>query len=154
MKKYVWIFIVLLICGCSNSKEEQDKEENISSTGELICIYKENRVNENTMYTSYYLFNFSEQGILKSVVNNEEIVFEDTDEEVKENYKLALNQTIKEYDDISGIKLSKKIEDDSVSFNLDMEISKMDEETINEYGFNLDRINLYKTFTNNNYTCE
>lgn len=154
MKKYLFLFFsILLITGCRH-KEETIAKEKISSHGELICVYKENRVNENTLYTSYYHFSFNEQGILQGASNQEMIEFSsNTLDTLKEKYKQALEESIKTYDDIKGVSVTKKIEDDKYSFTVKMDNNEMDESTKTDYSLDMDRINTYKEFTSRGYTC-
>lgn len=155
MKKYLSLFfILLLLSGCQQKKEETVSEK-ISSHGELICVYKENRVNENTMYTSYYLFSFNDQGILNGATDQEIIEFtSDTTDELKKIYKDVLEESIKVYDDVKGVSVTKKFEDDKYSFVVKMDNKEMDEEIKSDYSVDMDRINTYKTFTTRGYTCE
>ncbi len=155
MKKYLSLFfIVLLVSGCQSHKEETVSEK-ISSHGELICVYKENRVNENTLYTSYYLFSFNDQGILKGATNQEIIEFSsNTQDSLKKKYEQALEESIKTYDDIKGVSVTKKIEDDKYSFTVKMDNNEMDENIKADYSVDMDRINTYKKFTSMGYTCE
>lgn len=155
MKKYLSLLFILLLVSACQQKEEEKVNEKISSHGELICVYKENRVNENTLYTSYYLFSFNDQGILKDATDQEIIEFtSDTTDELKSKYKKALEESIKIYDDVKGVSVIKKFEDDKYSFIVKMDNNEMDEEIKNDYSLNMDRINTYKTFVARGYTCE
>lgn len=155
MKKYLSLLFILLLVSACQQKEEEKVNEKISSHGELICVYKENRVNENTLYTSYYLFSFNDQGMLKGATDQEIIEFtSDTTDELKSKYKKALEESIKIYDDVKGVSVIKKFEDDKYSFIVKMDNNEMDEEIKNDYSLNMDRINTYKTFVARGYTCE
>ena len=52
MKKYILLLVIFLLAGCTNKEKSNDTK--ILSKGELICVYKENRINENLTYSSYY----------------------------------------------------------------------------------------------------
>lgn len=154
MKQFLFLFIMIfLISGC-RQQEKTTLDDKISSHGELICVYKENRVNENTLYTSYYLFSFSDQGVLKGATNQEVIEFSKTNvDDLKERYKVALEESIKTYDNVKGVSVTKKLDDDKYSFTVKMDNNLMDESTKEDYLLNMDRINTYKEFTKRGYTC-
>lgn len=153
MKKILLILIIILLTGCNNKKEEKE-EKIISSKGELVCVYKEDRANENATYTSYYSFNFDNNGILKGATNLEMIEFDGTLDSVKKKYKDELLENIKDYKDIKGIKVSKTFEKNKYYFTVDMDNTIMSDEIKKDYLLDQDRISLYKIFTNNKYTCE
>ena len=153
MKKYLVLLFIILLVGC-NKKEVVEDTEVISFKGRLVCGYKENRVNENVIYSSYYIFNFNDNGILEGASNKESVELNGALDSIKDKYKKALDESIKDYDDIKGIKVTKSIEDNIYSFTVDMDNTKMDDDIKKDYLLDYDRISLYKLFTNNKYTCE
>ena len=155
MKKYlVCLLIILLITGCKRDDKEDISDEKISSSGELVCAYKLQNTTDNTMYTSYYIFNFDNNGILNGAKNTEIIEFYNSSNEVKQSYKDSLEEAILDYNDIKGITVTKSIEDDKYSFEVDMNNSEMEESIKSDYLLDLDRISLYKLFTSDRYICE
>lgn len=154
MKKYLFIIIlILLVSGCKKNKEEKPVQK-ISSKGQLMCISKIDYTNQNVIYTSYYLFNFNDNGILKGASNVESVQFSNTPDHIKDKYKDELNNVIKEYKDIDGVEVKKDISDEKYSFEVSLDNTKMDEETKENFLLNLDRISLYKLYTSEGYTCE
>ena len=152
MKRFILIFLIVLLVGCT--KKEIKKEERILSKGELVCVYKESRVNENLIYSSYYSFKFNDNGILEGATNVELVEFDGSLDSVKDRYKKELLENIKEYNNIDGISVSKSIEKDKYYFTVDMDNSKMNNKTKEKFLLDKDRITLYNIFTNNKYTCE
>lgn len=154
MKKIFVLFILIIVlCGC-NKKEEVLEEPVISSKGELVCAYKKKNKNENTVYTSYYVYNFNNNGILKDVVDHEEIEFVDSSDEVKEKYEEEIKNIIEEYKDIEGITVKENYDKDKYYFEVNIDVTKIDANIKEDYLLNEDRISLYKFYTNNMYTCE
>lgn len=153
MKKVLIILIIFLITGCGNKKETKE-EKKISSKGELVCVYKENRLNDNATYSSYYSFNFDNNGILKGATNVEMVSFDGSLDSVKKRYEKELLENVEEYKNIKGIKVSKKLEKDRYYFTVEMDNTKMSDEVKKEYYLDQDRITLYKMFTIDKYTCE
>lgn len=147
------LFILFIITGCGN-KNLKEEEKNILSYGELICVYKAQNTSEKTIYTSSYVFNFDDTGILNGATNKETIEFYDSTKEIKDQYKNELDEVIKEYKDIEGIELKKSIENNKYSFEIIMDNNKMSDEIKEQYLLDLDRISLYKLFTKDKYTCE
>lgn len=153
MKKIFLILVLLcFISGCK--KEEKDAEEKVLSTGELVCAYKENRLNDNTLYTSLYQYNFNDNGILEELIDAERIEFIGTKEETKEKYLKELDDTIKKYDDIEGVKATKEVEDDKFTILIVVDPKKIKDNLKEDYMVNYDRVNTYKLFTDMGYTCE
>ena len=154
MKKVLCLLLmIILISGC-NKKEEEKEEETVSSKGDLVCAYKLKTTSENTMYTSYYEYNFNNNGILKSAKNVESVEFDNTDEEVMKTYKDEIVEIIKEYEDIDGIEVSTNYEDNKYSFTVNMDKSDMSEETIKKFMLDEDRVGLYNQYTSAGYTCQ
>lgn len=152
-KILISLFVILVMCGCKN-EEEYTKEPIISSKGELKCAYRKQNTNENTIYTSYYIYEFNNYGILKSVFNHEEVEFNNSKEEVKEQYKESIKDIIKEYKDIKGVSVTDKYEKDKYYFEVNIDKEKADEETKEKFLLNEDRISLYKIYNSNQYNCE
>ncbi len=155
MRKNFFILIFLIIVtGCKKSTKENVIQK-ISSTGELLCVYKEQRTNEDTLYTSYYLYEFNENGILKNVINNESIeFFNSEDDELKKKYKEDLEDIIKDYDDLEGISIKKNLDKDIYSFEVSIDVAKTDDNSKELFLLNIDRINLFKYYKSKGYTCE
>lgn len=155
MKKIIYILlVVILVSGCNSKKKESKEEKTISSKGDLVCAYKLKNTSENTLYTSYYEYNFNDNGILNTAKNVEIIEFEDSSDEVKDKYKEEIKEIIKEYDDIDGIEVSTNYEDNKYSFTINMDKSNMDKDTIEKFMLDEDRLNLYNQYTDAGYTCE
>lgn len=155
MKKIILILLIILITtSCKKSEDTREKQKKILSYGELVCVYKEQNTSDNTMYTSLYIFNFDNNGILNGATNRETIEFNDSSKEVKNDYKDNLEEAIKDYEDIKGIDVKKYIEENKYYFEVIMDNNKMSDEIKKDYLLDLDRINLYNKFTNNKYTCE
>ena len=155
MKKTIYmLFILIILSGCKQNTKEKEDDKKVLSKGDLVCAYKLRTTSENTIYTSYYEYNFNDNGILKGAKNVESIEFENSSDEVKENYKKEIEEIIKEYDDIDGIEVTTKYEDNKYSFTVVMDNSKMDEETISKFTLDEDRVGLYNQYTDAGYTCE
>ena len=155
MKKIVYILLcVLIISGCKKKDNEEKEEKNVSSKGDLVCAYKLKNTTENTLYTSYYEYNFNNNGILKGAKNVESIEFDNSSDEVKNNYKDEIKEIMKEYEDIEGIEFSVNYEDDKYSFTVIMDNSKMNKETIEKFLLDEDRVGLYTQYTDAGYTCD
>ena len=72
LKKIYLIFtFIILLTGCSNNKNKDEEEKIIVSTGTLECVLKENRIYDNSLYTSHYIFNYNKNGVLETVENYE-----------------------------------------------------------------------------------
>ena len=147
------LFILCLISGCSKEKTDDNKER-ISSTGELLCGYKENRVDENIYYSSLYQYKFDEHGILSEIVDKEIIEFEKDDKQIKKDYEKELNEAMKDYKDKKGVKASKKLEDKKYTITITIDVKELNEEDKEDYVIAEDRITAYKVFTAAGYTCE
>ena len=155
MKKITLLLLMLLlISGCGKNKIKEEKNEKILSTGDLVCGYKEERINENVIYSSVHIFNYNDNGILNGASNIESVEFNGTLDSVKDNYKKALEDNIKSYKDIEGVTVEKNIEKNKYSFEVKLDNKKMSEEKKEEYLLNLDRITLFKIFTGDGYSCE
>ena len=60
MKKVIYgLLVMLCFTACSKGESNPIDHEKVLATGELVCAYKEQRVNIDTMYTSYYQFNYN-----------------------------------------------------------------------------------------------
>ena len=155
MKKcLLLIMIFIILIGCKK-KEKVDKEDtNVLSYGELTCAYKEQNISDNTIYTSLYIFNFDNNGILNGATNKETIEFSNSSKELKKTYKENLEEIMKEYEDIDGLEVKKYIEENKYSFEVIMDNNKMEDEIKKDYLLDQDRINLYQIFTEKKYTCE
>lgn len=154
MKKILTILLCILIISGCKKKDVKKEEKNISSKGDLVCVYKVRYTNENSMYTSYYEYNFNSNGILSSAKNVESIEFEKDDEEIKEKYEKEIKEIIEEYKDIDGIEVSTSYEDNKYSFTINMDKDKIDKSLLNKYLLNEDRVNLYNIYNDAGYTCE
>lgn len=154
MKKIIILLIMLIMSGCSKKEEMPEDTVKIMATGQLVCAYKEKRTNDNTLYTSLYQFNFNDNGILLSAVNQETIELKDATKEVKDNYTKLIDKTMEEYKDIDSVEAIKEINDDIYKMIINIDVPKMDKEMREKYLVNYDRINTYKIFTNMGYTCE
>ncbi len=154
MKKYILLFIlVLIISGCKN-KDEIKQDKKISSKGELMCVLNIDYKNQNAIYTSYYLFKFNDNGILNGASNVETVEFENASDYIKNKYKEQLLDIVEEYNDIKGIKVKKNLDKNKYSFEVSMDNSNMDDEVKEKFLLDMDRISLYKYYTEQNYTCE
>ena len=154
MKKYLCILVVVLaITGCSKDQPVNNKNR-ISSTGELLCGYKENRVDENLYYSSLYQYKFDKNGILTEIIDNEIIEFEKNDKEIKKDYEKELNEAMKDYKDKKGVEATKKLEDKKYTMTITIDVDKLSEEDKEDYIVAEDRITAYKIFTAAGYTCE
>ena len=154
MKKYLIIcLLIICLCGCGK-KEEKKEEKKVLSNGELVCGYKENRVNENVMYTSIHVFNYNNNGILESVRNIEGVEFAGTLESKKKEYKKALEEDVKSYDGIKGVSVTKKIEDNKYVFEVNINPKEVEDDKKEDFLLNFDRKSIYKIFTSEGYTCE
>ena len=154
MKKVLCMLIIIILVTACNKKEEVLEEKNVSSKGDLVCAYKLKKSYENTLYTSYYEYNFNSNGILKSAKNVESVEFDNSSDEVKDNYKEEIKEIIKEYDDIDGIEVSTKYEDNKYYFTVNMDKNEMSEDTIKKFMLDEDRVSLYNQYTSAGYTCE
>ncbi len=153
MKKICFVIIILLvITGCN--KKEKEEVEIIPAKGELLCVYKESRIYENTMYTSEYTYNYDNNGILTSVRNREKIEFQKEDKEIKEKYSKALKEAKDDYKDIKGVTTSIDKEDNKYILTINIDKDKLPKEKYEDYLVNYDRVNTYKIFTSMGYTCE
>ena len=152
-KKLFSLLVIISIIG-SGKKEEKIETKKVLSYGELICVYKEQNNSDNTMYTSLYVFNFDNNGILNGASNKETIEFYDSNKDIKEVYKKNLDEVIKEYKEISGIEVKKELDNNKYSFEIIMDNNKMYDETKKDFLLDQDRISLYNYYTNNKYTCE
>ncbi len=152
-KKLFSLLVIISIIGCGK-KEEKIETKKVLSYGELICVYKEQNNSDNTMYTSLYVFNFDNNGILNGASNKETIEFYDSNKDIKEVYKKNLDEVIKEYKEISGIEVKKELDNNKYSFEIIMDNNKMYDETKKDFLLDQDRISLYNYYTNNKYTCE
>ena len=152
-KKLFSLLVIISIIGCGK-KEEKIETKKVLSYGELICVYKEQNNSDNTIYTSLYIFNFDNNGILNGASNKETIEFLKSNKDIKDKYKKSLDEIIKEYNDINGIEVKKELEDNKYSFEVIMDNNKMNDETKNDFLLDQDRISLYNYYTNNKYTCE
>ena len=154
MKRQIFILLALIILtGCKKDNLETEIKK-ISSTGKLLCVYKEQRTNEDTMYTSYYLYNFNSNGILEEVINNESIEFNTDSSDLKKSYKEELEEVLKEYEDIDGLTVKKNIGDNKYTFEVNIDVKNTDDITKEEFLLNIDRINLYKFYNTKGYICE
>lgn len=153
MKKILLIFVLLvIITGCKEKEEE--KREVIKSTGDLECVYKESRVDEDSMYTSRYLYKYNKNGILEEVINDEIVEFNENDKELKKTYSDLMKKANDEYKGINGVSTSTNISDNKYVLTITINPNKLDEDKKEDYLVNYDRINTYKIFKNLNYTCE
>ena len=152
-KKLFSLLVIISIIGCGK-KEEKIETKKVLSYGELICVYKEQNNSDNTMYTSLYVYNFDNNGILNGASNKETIEFYDSNKDIKEVYKKNLDEVIKEYKEISGIEVKKELDNNKYSFEIIMDNNKMYDETKKDFLLDQDRISLYNYYTNNKYTCE
>lgn len=154
MKKlFLFIFLILIFTGC-NKKEKEVEPKKVLSYGELVCVYKVQNTTDNTIYTSSYVFNFDDNGILNGATNKETIEFYNSLDSVKNEYKKNLEEILKEYDDIDGVNAKKYIEENKYYFEVIMDNSKMNDDIKKNYLLDQDRISLYNYYTNNKYTCE
>ena len=154
MKKCLLIlFMVLLVCSCKKN-EDKKEEVKILSTGELVCGYKEQRVNENVIYTSVHVFNYNKNGILVDVKNIESVEFDGTLESVREKYKKALEEDVNNYKDIKGISVEKNLEKSKYSFEVNINKDEISEELKDKFLLTYDRKTVYKIFTADGYSCE
>ena len=154
MKKYILLIVILLIIVGCEKKSENEEETIISSKGDLVCVYKVRYSNEDTLYTSYYEYNFNNNGILNHAKNVESIEFETSDEEIRDTYKESIENIIKEYDDIKGIEVKTSYEKNKYSFIVNMNKEEMSDESIEDYLLDNDRLTLYNQYTDAGYTCE
>lgn len=155
MKKLLMLFIcIIILCGCEKNEEEIQEETVISSKGELTCAYRKQNKDEDTIYTSYYIYDFNNNGILKNVINHEEIEFVDSSDEVKEKYKNSIEDIRNEYEDVDGINFEENYEENKYYFEVKIDVTKIIPNIKDDYLLNEDRISLYKFYTNNMYTCE
>ena len=152
-KKLFSLLVIISIIGCGK-KEEKIETKKVLSYGELICVYKEQNNSDNTMYTSLYVYNYDNNGILNGASNKETIEFYDSNKDIKEVYKKNLDEVIKEYKEISGIEVKKELDNNKYSFEIIMDNNKMYDETKKDFLLDQDRISLYNYYTNNKYTCE
>lgn len=153
MKKLICLLLLVVLTGCGSKKEETEPLK-ISSTGELLCAYKEKRTNEETMYTSLYQYNYNRNGILEDVINTETIEYSNAKDSTKDTYKKLVDETIKEYKDIAGISVEQEKKEDKVVIKIKLDIKNMKDKDKEKYLVNEDRINTYKIYTSMNYTCE
>ena len=154
MKKYLIILLFILIISGCKGKEVKKEDKNISSKGDLVCVYKIRYANENTLYTSYYEYNFNSNGILNGAKNVESIEFEKDDAELKEKYKKDIEEILGEYKDIDGIEVTTNYEDDKYSFTVNMNKDEIDKSLLEKYLLDEDRVNLYSIYNDAGYTCE
>ena len=82
------------------------------------------------------------------------VEFDGSLDSVKDRYKNELLNVIKEYNNIDGISVAKTIEKDKYYFTIDMDNTKMDDDTKERFLLDKDRITLYKLYTKEKYTCE
>lgn len=153
MKRFLFLITILLIITGCNKKEEK-KIEIIPATGELLCVYKESRINENTMYTSEYTYSYDKNGILIDVRNREKIEFQKEDKELKKTYSKALDEAKDDYKNIKGITTSVEKEDNKYVLTINIDKEQLSKDKYEDYLVNYDRVNTYKIFTNMGYTCE
>ena len=153
-KNIIFIILCIMLIGCKKKESTNNIGKKVLSYGELLCVYKEQNVSDNTMYTSSYIFNFDKNGILNGATNKETIEFNNSSRDVKEAYKNNLEEIIKEYKDIKGLEVKKNIEDNKYSFEVIMDNNEMYDEIKKDYLLDQDRISLYNIFNNRNYTCE
>ncbi len=146
--------ILILLCFISGCKKEEKEETKVLATGELVCAYKENRIKEDTLYTSLYQYNFNDNGVLEELIDAERIEFVGTDEEIKEKYLETVDETLKKYENIDGVTATKEIEDDKCTILIKIDPKKLKDELKEDYMVNYDRVNTYKLFTDMGYTCE
>ncbi len=155
MKKIIYILLcVFILSGCKKETKVEKEEKNVSSKGDLVCAYKLKNTTENTLYTSYYEYNFNDNGILKGAKNVESIEFDNSSDKVKDSYKDEIKEIIKEYEDIDGIEVTTKYEDNKYLFTVIMDNSKMNKETIEKFLLDEDRVGLYTQYTDAGYTCD
>ena len=154
MKKILIIFILLILSGCNNTKTGNEPVNKIKSTGKLSCIYKSKNTNEKTIYTSYYEYNFDNNGILRGLTNHEEISFDKAKEDIKKKYKESIEEVIKEYKDIDGIMVETMYEEDKYYFEVKVDKDKISENLYKDYYLDEDRITLYNLFVSKDYTCQ
>ncbi len=154
MKKLIVLVIFcFIVIGCSN-KDKDTEEKLVLATGELDCVYKEQRTNINTLYTSYYKFNYNNNGILIDIVDKEILTFDNATDETKQSYLELMKEAAKSYDDVSGIKANTEFSDEEYTMTISLNVSDMDEENKNDYFANYDRIQVHDIFTDMGYTCE
>ena len=154
MKKILIILMLLILSGCNNTKTGNEPVNNIKSSGKLTCIYKSQNYNEKTTYTSYYIYNFDKNGILRGLTNHEEISFDKSKEDIKKKYKESIEEVIKEYKGIDGIMVETMYEDNKYYFEVKVDKSKLSEDLYKDYYLDEDRITLYNLFESKQYTCE
>ena len=155
MKRILCLMVIVcIITGCSKKEQAVDNKTRISSTGELICGYKENRVEENIYYSSLYQYKFDNNGALSEIVDTEIIEFLKEDKEIKKDYEKELNEAMKDYKDKKGVKATKKLEDKKYTMTITIDVDKISEEDKEDYIVAEDRISAYKIFTAAGYTCE
>ena len=154
MKRILFIFIIIILSGCSSTTTGSEPVTKVSSTGKLSCIYKQQNLNNNTVYISYYTYNFDSNGILKGLVDHEEIDFDNTKDDIKKKYKEKIEELIKEYKDIDGIKVNTKYEDNKYYFEVEIDKDKISEDLYKDFYLDEDRITLYELYTSKEYTCE
>lgn len=154
MKKILIILcLLILVSGCK--KKEEVKVTKVSSTGTLTCTYKAYHINEDTTYTSQYIFNYTVNGILDSVQNNEIITFgEQTSDEIKKEYETSTSSIKDEYKDIDGVTAKLEEKENKKQLIIDMKLEDMEEKQISEYQLNYDRKRMSKLYTIKGYTCK
>lgn len=154
MKKiYLFVVIIILLTGC-NKKEKEIQEKVILSTGTLECVLKENRTYNNSLYTSYYIFNYNKNGVLETVENREILDVKNVEKKEKENYKSSYLKTIEDTKKIDGVTLEDLSKENIYEIKIIYNISKMNKEDIEDYGFDLDRKSTYILYEKERYTCE
>ena len=154
MKKYLTIIVVLLLLtGCSK-EEPVGSTKRISSTGDLICGYKENRVDEKTYYSSLYQYKFGKNGILTEIIDKEIIEFEEDNKTVKDDYKKEMDTAMEDYKNKKGISAETKLEDKKYTMTITIKVDELDEKDKDDYLVAEDRITAYKIFNAAGYTCE
>jgi hypothetical protein len=155
MKKIFYLlFILILITGCSKKEEETTDTKRIKSTGDLICGYKENRVDEKLYYSSLYQYKFDKNGYLTTIIDMEVIEFEEDDKKIKEDYKKELETALNDYKDKDGVKAEKSLDDKKYTMTITIDVDKLKEEDKENYVLASDRITAYKIFETAGYTCE
>lgn len=155
LKKIYLIFtFIILLTGCSNNKNKDEEEKIIVSTGTLECVLKENRIYDNSLYTSHYIFNYNKNGVLETVENYETLNVKNVENKNKEKYKDSYLKTATDTKMIDGTIVEDLSKEDIYKIKVIYDIKKMKQKDIEDYDFNLDRKSTYNIFTKNKYTCE
>ena len=143
MKKLVLLLITLLVVsGCGKKS---------LNTKELKCTKSFSDAISSITYENKYVY---ENNNLKNVTTDSLQKFTDDGISNLETFKTYIEATKDEYNKKNGVKATLKYDDSSINIIVNYDISNMDADVINNYGYNVSLNDLRNNMEKIGYTCK